>query len=196
MADLALRCRCGKVRGVVLDASPRNGRHVVCYCDDCRAYARWLGTDGILDAHGGSDLYQTAPARVRIDEGTAELRCVRLSERGMLRWYAGCCRTPIGNTLTSARSPFVGLVQPILGAGREEAIGPAAGVQARFALNGKPEGAHETVSFGVIAGTIGFLLRSALTGGHRPSPFFDPATGKPLVEPEILTPEARAALRD
>lgn len=195
MAELTLRCRCGKVRGVVRDASPRNGRHVVCYCDDCRAYARWLGSDGILDAHGGTDIFQTTPSRVRIDEGAAELRCVRLHEKGLHRWYTACCRTPVGNTLGSARAPFVGLVQPFMTTeGREAAIGPAAGVQARFALNGKPEGAHETVSVGVIAGTAWFLLRGALTGGHSPSPFFE--GGKPRVEPEILTPEARAALRE
>ncbi len=50
------RCRCGEVRGIVTDASPHTANRVVCYCDDCQAFAHRLGRADLLDAHGGSDI--------------------------------------------------------------------------------------------------------------------------------------------
>ena len=35
---IPLRCRCGEVRGVALDMAPDTCTHIVCYCDDCRAF--------------------------------------------------------------------------------------------------------------------------------------------------------------
>jgi hypothetical protein len=31
--------------------------------------------------------------------------CLRLSDKGVFRWYTDCCRTPIGNTAASPRFP-------------------------------------------------------------------------------------------
>ena len=61
-ARAEFRCRCGEVRGFVADASPRTVNRVVCYCDDCQAFAHRLGRADLLDAHGGSDVVQVAPA--------------------------------------------------------------------------------------------------------------------------------------
>jgi hypothetical protein len=33
---------------------------------------------------------------------------------GLLRWYAACCKTPIGNTLPNFRASFVGLIHSCL----------------------------------------------------------------------------------
>jgi hypothetical protein len=198
MTDVPLRCRCAHVRGVARDVSPSAGNHVVCYCDDCQAFARFLGTPGILDANGGTDIYQLAPARVTIDEGQDALACVRLSPKGLLRWYAGCCKTPIANTV-SARVPFVGLVQPIMdhdaaGLRREDALGPVlARAFARFAAGEPPGGAHAKVPLWLyfrFARTIGAWWLFA----RGPSPFFDATTGAPRAAPRVLTPEERRAL--
>jgi hypothetical protein len=58
-----LRCRCGEVRGFVADASPRTVNRIVCYCDDCQAFAHRIGRADLLDAHGGSDIVQVRPHR-------------------------------------------------------------------------------------------------------------------------------------
>ena len=47
-------------------------------------------------------------ARARAREtrrGTDAMRCLRLSDKGVLRWHTDCCRTPIGNTAASPRFP-------------------------------------------------------------------------------------------
>src|SRR5688572_12534539 len=101
-ADLPVRCSCGTLRAVVRGASGGRGNHVVCYCDDCQSFAHFLErADDTLDAHGGTEIYQMSPARLEIIDGADRLACVRLAPKGLLRWYAACCRTPIGNTLAS-----------------------------------------------------------------------------------------------
>ena len=199
--DLPLRCRCGTVRGVALRASPRGGRRLVCYCDDCQAFAHYLGQPGILDAHGGTDIFQTTPAQIRIDAGAEQLRCVRLSEGGLVRWYTACCRTPVGNTLASPRVPFVGVIHSFMdhagdGRSRDAVLGPPrAGVHGRFALGGLPEHAHRTAPLGLLANTLVLIARAWLAGGHSPSPFFDARTGALVVAPTVLSPEERESLR-
>ncbi|MFZ2237575.1 MAG: DUF6151 family protein, partial [Dokdonella sp.] len=42
--------------------------------------------------------------------GEDELACMSLSPNGMLRWYASCCSTPIGNTPRDRNMPYVGVV--------------------------------------------------------------------------------------
>lgn len=83
MSEQALRCECGKVRGRFLDASPRATPRIVCYCADCQAFVRFLKRGDLLDVHGGTDIVQTAPANLEITEGRNQIRCVRLSAKGL-----------------------------------------------------------------------------------------------------------------
>ncbi|NRF65532.1 hypothetical protein HLB44_00910 [Aquincola sp. S2] len=198
--SVALRCRCGAVRGRVdtsLAARRRAGLHVICYCDDCRAYLRAIERDDLLDRFGGSALWQTAPARVVIDAGRERIACLRLSDKGMLRWHSSCCRTPIGNTLAGAGWPFVGMLRACLDidAGQADAaFGPATHVNGRRALGDVSAFAEPTASLRTIARTAAFLLRSRLAGRQSPTPFFD-AAGRPVVTPRVLSTAERDALR-
>src|SRR5436309_3476922 len=114
MTSIELRCACGEVRGTA-DFSFASQVHVHCHCGDCRAYADWLGRD---DAR---EVVQTTPARVRITSGASHVRCVKRSEKGLLRFYATCCKTPLANSTRGARAPFVGLMCCTL-ATRDDAI--------------------------------------------------------------------------
>jgi hypothetical protein len=108
-----LQCRCGTIKGWVSD--PQSANRAVCYCRDCQAFARFLGQESeTLDAQGGSDIVQTAPKNVTFSQGTGALACMRLTDKGMLRWYAGCCKTPIGNTMENYKISFVGLLHNCL----------------------------------------------------------------------------------
>jgi hypothetical protein len=109
-SDLAVRCTCGALRGVVRDVSPGRGNHVVCYCDDCQTFARFLErAEGVLDAHGGTEIFQTSAAARDLD-GTDRLACMRLTPRGLLAGTPRAAARPIGNTLATRQVPFVGLV--------------------------------------------------------------------------------------
>ena len=193
-ACLSLRCACGDLRGQ-LDATPSPGARGVCYCDDCQAYGRWLGRDDLLDPHGGTEVVQTWPARVRLDVA-GSLALMKLSDKGLHRWYAACCRTPLANTMGSARMPFTGLLRCSIDtddAQLEALYGPAHGVQGRFAVGGCPPGAHRSASLGIIVNAVSLLARGAWSRAHTPSPFFG-ADGNPVVEALVLDAEARRAL--
>ena len=67
-------------------------------------------SDEVLDAAGGTDIVQTLPKYVEFTDGIDALACMRLTENGLLRWYAECCRTPIANTMANFKLSFVGLI--------------------------------------------------------------------------------------
>jgi hypothetical protein len=79
--DISLRCKCGAVRGRFTDYRRDRSNRVTCYCDDCQAFARWLGRPDVLDAHGGSDIVQVAPAALTYDTGAEHLRCMQLGPK-------------------------------------------------------------------------------------------------------------------
>ena len=86
-----------------------------CYCRDCQAFAHALGNPGaILDKLGGTDIVATLQQYVTFTKGTEALACLSLSERGLLRWYANCCNTPIANTARNPKLSYVGLVHTCL----------------------------------------------------------------------------------
>lgn len=200
MVDLPLRCRCGTLRGAALDVTPGAGNHVVCTCEDCQAYLHFLDRADVLDPRGGTHIFQLTPAQLRISEGADRMACVRLTERGVLRWYAGCCRTPVANSSSRAWLPFAGillvLLDPALDARtRDAALGPVlATAFPRSAIGGLQPGESPRPPVGLILRSVGLIARAALRGRHRPSPFFDPDTGRPVVTPKRLTESERAAV--
>jgi Family of unknown function (DUF6151) len=80
----------------------------------------------VLDAAGGTDIFQMPAGRVKITTGVDAVRCLRLSDKAkILRWYADCCRTPIANTAAGPRFPVVALIHHERdGRCRGEMLGP------------------------------------------------------------------------
>jgi hypothetical protein len=180
------------MRGTV-DVS--DGVRVICHCRDCQAYARALGRDDIVDEWGGTDVFQSYPASVKLTAGLEHLRCLRLSDKGLMRWHSACCQTPIGNTMAKARVPFVGIVHTFVDHRehpRDAVLGPAVRTQPQQAPRPPPNASRAPV--GVIVRAAWFLARGWMKGAHAPSPFFD-ATGTPVVTPRVLSTAERDALR-
>lgn len=188
-----LRCRCGALQGQV-ELNGR-GNRMVCYCQDCQAFARFLGpADQVLDAQGGSDVVQLAPHRIRITQGAAHLAVMRLSDQGMLRWYAACCRTPVGNTMSSRAMPFTGLLAQCLdSAPLEAAFGPVRASANTESAIGEPKPRAFGMA-GAVLRILGMVLGSRLSGRYKDTPFFN-ASGAPVAEPRVLSAEERARLR-
>ncbi len=174
-SDLPIRCSCGGLRGIARGVSRRRGNRVVCRCGDCQSFAYFLGgAEHILDEHGGTDIFQMSPARLEITEGSERLACMRLTPGGLMRWYASCCNSPIGNTLASPGVPFVGLIHSCVdhaadGRSREATLGPVR-MQASQLLR-----------------LIPIVGLARLRGDHRRSPFFEPRRGSPRAQPRALT---------
>ena len=193
--DLPIRCFCGALRGVASGVSSDCGNRVVCYCDDCQSFAHFLGhADEILDAHGGTDIFQMSPARLQITEGADHLACMRLTPRGPLRWYSDCCRTPIGNTPPTRHVPFVGLIHSCMdhaadGRPLDAMLGPVRmRVHGRFAKGDRTELAvYDRAPVFMFLRLAGMALMGRLRGDHNHSPFFDARTGEPSATPRILS---------
>ncbi len=197
--ELPLQCRCGHVRGVATEMAPHFGNYAICYCDDCQAFAHYLGRPDVLDANGGTPIFQMAPRRMRITDGISALRAVKPSEKGMTRYFTDCCKTPIGNTI-SPSFPFVGMILAFLGPipggrTREEVLGKPMGGMGKFALGTPPAGTHPKMAVGAMARVARLLAGWWLTGKGKPSPFLDPRTQAPLATPTVLTVSERDALR-
>lgn len=193
--DLPIRCSCGTLRGVARGVSSDRVNRVVCYCDDCQSFAHFLGrAKEILDPHGGTDIFQISPARVEFGEGSEHLACMRLTPKGLLRWYADCCRTPVGNTLPTCQVPFVGMIHSCIDQTADEhsldtSLGPVrARVNARFAIGDRTElAAYDRAPLSLYLRFAAMFLMARLRGEHKKSPFFDPQTGKPSATPHILS---------
>lgn len=189
-----LQCRCGAVKGYVATS---NAQRVVCYCKDCQAFARYLKHEReVLDANGGSDIVQTLPMNVVFTEGLQNLACMRLSEKGLLRWYADCCKTPIGNTAANFKLSFVGLIHTCLetaGKSIDSSFGPIkARINTRSATGNPKPPTHGT--FGAIFNILGRLIGARFSGDYKRTPFFDVASGTPIVTPIVMTPAERSKL--
>ena len=191
--EAAIRCNCGSVRGAVDLA--RAYTRGTCYCRDCQAYARFLERPDMVDACGGTDVVPMSPAGVRVTAGLEHVACVSLSEKGILRWYANCCRTPLGNTPRDPKIAYIGMVSTCFDAA-PEAIDAALGRRDRVVLNAKSATCEvQATPVAFVLGGLSILrhILAARFGRPPPSPFFD-ADGHPLRTAHVLTTAQREAL--
>ena len=190
MVDVPLRCDCGIVSGVAKDVSPESGNHIVCYCKDCQAFAHFLECeDIILDEYGGTDIFQITPAQITIQQGKDQIRCMRLTPKGLYRWYTECCRTPIGNMI-SAGIPFIGVIHNFMDdeGVREDNLGPVIFYAFGDSASNTPplDKNDRGFPFRIMLRTIYKLIIARIRGQHKPNAFFDDS-GKPVSEPIILS---------
>ncbi len=192
-SDVPLVCSCGSVRGSIAGVSPETVNRVVCYCDDCQAYAHHLGRAALLDEHGGSDVVQVAPATLSFARGTEHIVAVRLAPKGLYRWTAMCCKTPLGNTLKPA-IPFVGIPIGVFAEGDRPRFGEVVGrVMGKFAIGEPPPGSTGFPAE-VIARSLRRVLAWKLRGRTWPHPYFD-RKGTPLYPEQVLSKDERDRLR-
>ena len=188
-----LACTCGRLTGEVDAAVTNRG---VCYCKDCQAFAHFLGrADEILEARGGTDIVQTAPQALRFTGGLESLACVRLTRGGLMRWYAACCNTPIGNTSPNYRLSFVGLVHMCL-VDPAQSLDEAFGESRMRVHTASALGDPKPVGSGVLQAALrlgAMMLQARFSGAYRRTPFFS-GDGVPAVAPRVLTDEELRAV--
>ena len=191
------RCRCGEVGGTVADASPKTVNRVGCYCDDCQAFAHWLRRADLLDVQGLSDIVQVAPATFAITRGQDRIKGVRLTPKGLYRWYASCCNTPVGNTLTPS-VPFVGIFASAFdnGAQRADTVfgRPTGAIMGKYAIGEAPPGTTG-VRLPLLLRVISKVLGWRVRGKAWPHPFFARDSALPVYPVDVLSRDEREALR-
>jgi hypothetical protein len=194
---LPLGCRCGQVRGTVVEVAPNAGFRFVCYCKDCQAFARFLERPDMLDTAGGTDIFHLPPGRVKLTAGAGAVRCLQFSAK-VFRWYTDCCRTPIANT-AGPRFPVIGLIHSFMsvegGGSRDAMLGaPLCRIFEGSAVGPLPPNAPPPRSAGLVVRRMPTLLGWWLRGLGRPNPFFDEHTSAPLSAPRQFSMSERAAL--
>ncbi|MGR3621697.1 DUF6151 family protein [Pseudophaeobacter sp.] len=183
---LEFSCNCGSFAGHISPEAQKTGVRLLCFCPDCRA--------GELhhqqpDPVEGVDLFQLAPHGITITQGAEHLRLLRLGPNGLFRWYAGCCGTPVANTLKKPTLAFAGLRSDLFE--NKDALGKVV-ARANMPQPGKPP--RSTGMIRMVYGIFSRMITARLSGLWRQTPFFDVETGTPVAEPEVLTKEARARL--
>lgn len=194
--DLPFSCQCGIVTGTIARAGPRQGDHVVCHCSDCQALTRHLGHDKrVLDRNGGTALYQSRCASLRVTSGLDKLACLHMTEGPILRWYAACCRAPLFNTWKTGRIPFVTTHLSACDPGHvAKALGPPIGHLYLADATGDPAGLQELKRSALMRRFLVRMVKDILAGHRRRSPLFDPKTLAPIAVPDRLTRDQRQAL--
>ncbi len=193
MVDVPVRCSCGAVKGSLRNVSRKTVNRVMCYCKYCQRYAHVLGREEeMLDDRGGSDIFQVSPASFVFHEGNEHIACLRLTPKGPLRWHTACCKTPLANTLSKPRVPFVGVSVACIDRSTfdrslEDVLGPVI-----VRVNGQFSKEEAKALKATRPALVGMLFRYSrmlagwrLRGHHKRSPFFDSQTGEPIVTPRL-----------
>lgn len=188
-----IQCRCGTIRGHIHGAGTCN--RIVCYCADCQAFAKFLGhSNEVLDVHGGTEIVQVAQTRLVFSQGKEHLAAVRLSEKGLVRWYAGCCRTAIGNTLIDPRISFVGLIHSSLDRSQMDLdFGKNVSIVNTESATGEPKPVPRGL-LGVVLRFLKIVLSARIAGRYRKSQLFN-ESGAPVAHPAVLSAEELKALK-
>jgi uncharacterized protein DUF6151 len=137
------------------------------------------------------------PGRVKLTAGADAVRCLRLSDKGVLRWYTDCCRTPIGNTAADPRFPVIAVAHSFMvhgadGRSRDEVLGPPlCRIYERSAVGPLPPNAPAPPSLGVFARRAYSAGGCSGSAGRRRSSMI---ARIPRAPPRVLTRSERASL--
>src|SRR5262249_51707372 len=133
------------------------------------------------------------PASLAFRRGTDRIAGVRLTPKGLYRWYASCCHTPLGNTVGPA-IPFVGIVAHVFDDPDSTFGRPIAAIFGKYAIGAPPEGSTRW-NPRLYARAILMVVSWRVTGLAWPHPFFDRETGVPTYPLTSLSPAEREAFR-
>lgn len=140
-------------------------------------------------APGPVNLFVTTQDTLTVTKGAQHLGLFRLSPRGTMRWYATCCNTPLFNTATTPKLPFLSIRVATMPT--PERVGP---VIAKVNIP-KPGGKSGQEGMArSIWKLLPRILAVRLSGRWRQTPLFNVETGDPVAETKIPTKEERAAL--
>lgn len=186
---MEIQCECGKLRAR-LKAFPKGtpGR-LRCYCDDCQAYLHHLKREDLLDENGGTEIIPAYPNDVEFLSGKEQLRCLQLPQRRMVRFYTGCCNTPVANV--QAGRPWAGFnrrVYTVKDPNKvDQALGPVrSSVMGKFAKGTPPAGTPQKFDLKSVMTVMPFILTGNLFKKANRSPFFKDDGVTPIVTPTLL----------
>ncbi|WP_085942545.1 DUF6151 family protein [Acidovorax sp. NO-1] len=188
------QCRCGTLSGHL--SQPHRALRGVCYCKDCRAFAHHLGAASWThDSLGGAEFVAAQAQHVSFTSGFEHLACLSLTEKGLLRWYAKCCNTPICNTARNWKVPYVGMIGTCMKTDSVAFERSFPRVQMRV-NTGSAKQVPPSMRLSTVVSLAGFIPRvmlSSISGAYRQTPFFDQRGGAPVGAVVVLSEADRAS---
>ncbi|PLX35922.1 MAG: hypothetical protein C0606_17700 [Hyphomicrobiales bacterium] len=185
---MKVQCDCGRFQAELTHFPKHSPGRLVCYCDDCQTYLKALGREDLLDPYGGTEIVPVYPDEFKIVAGAEVLRCNRLSKRGLSRWSATCCNSPIANV--RPKFPWVGILHNAYTVKAPDTLEKAGPIRSRimgkFKRGTPPFEISEKIRLRDILVIAPFLLRGFLFKKHRVSPFFREDGVTPVCDPVIL----------
>lgn len=195
---MEIQCQCGKFRAKLKGFPDSSPGRLVCYCDDCQTYLRYLQRTDLLDSNAGTEVIPAYPADVEILLGKEHLKCTRLSPAGTFRFSTSCCNTPIANTRPGR--PWTGFLRCVYTAGGDadgldQLLGPVRSrIMGQYAAGTPPAGTPKKFSLRALMSVMPFMVKGKLLGKAKPSPFFAADGITPIVAPHVLSEAERLAL--
>ena len=183
-----IQCDCGSFEAR-LSGMPKNtpGR-LVCYCDDCQVYLKRLGRAEILDTWGGTEIVPVYPNEFEIVKGFEHLQCNKIHSKGLERWSASCCNSPIGNTKVGF--PWVGILNTAYQAKDPKNLKSLGDIKSRVMgkhkVGAPPFKVSEKMGLGDAFNVIPFILKGFFQKRFRGSPFYQADGVTPVKEPVYL----------
>ncbi|MDG1738742.1 MAG: DUF6151 family protein [Paracoccaceae bacterium] len=190
-AKVPFSCDCGQVHGTINEVAPNRGNLVTCYCKSCQTAANILGYTETLDKYGGTEVFQTVPSKITFLSGDDKLACLRLSPKGLLRWYASCCDAPLFSMPNANWYAIAGVNMARVDAANKDAFGKPVSFHATKSAQNPP---IDLKDFGVKRAFVRLTWRALKAALRRDSgkPFFT-ETGEIAVAPRVVTLEERRA---
>ena len=197
MEPAEIQCDCGQFKAVIRRFPRESAGRLGCYCDDCQAYAAFLGRPDILDAAGCTEVVPVYPQNLVFTQGASLLQCTRLSPKGTFRWSTACCNSPIANTKDGM--PWAGVFAQAYTRKDpgflDKTTGPVQSrIMGKFAKTTPAPGTPDTFNLRALAAVIPFVLKGKLFGKAKGSPFFQSDGHTPIHTPYVLSQEERRRL--
>ncbi len=184
-----ISCDCGGFKAE-LTAFPKNtpGR-LACYCKDCQAFANRLGRSDVLDEYGGTEVVPAYPSELRILQGKESLKCYRLTPKGLYRWTADCCNSPLINTRPGF--PWLGILHTAYKNSDPQSLEGFGEIRCRIfgrdAVGDPPFKISEKLGLKALLTVLPFVIKGKLFKKSEGLELFESDGRTPISEPELLS---------
>ncbi|MCB0369094.1 MAG: hypothetical protein KDD45_06480 [Bdellovibrionales bacterium] len=185
---MQIQCDCGNFRAELTGLSKNTPGRLACYCDDCQSFAKKINREDILDSFGGTEIIPVYPCEFKFIQGQEHLKCNLLTNKGLTRWTAECCNSPIANI--RPKFPWVGVYHTAYTAHDAKFLSSLGMIRSR--IMGKYKKGHppfeisDKLRLKDVLVVAPFLLKGFLLKKYKQSPFFKQDGHTPIMVPVKL----------
>lgn len=172
---MKIQCDCGNFQAELANSPKSSPGRLVCYCDDCQAFAETLERTDVLDEFGGTQVVPAYPNDITFVKGMSNLCYSQVTENGLYRYSTTCCNSPIANLRPNF--PWAGIFHSAYTAADTKALNRFGVIRGRIMgkyAKAKPDfKVSDKMGMRDMLTVLPFILKGKLFGKHKGSPFFE-----------------------